>query len=257
MTRFRDYGDVSDAIHDWSKHHDSSPLEKGIQAAWDDLTCSDTLNSLLNINNSWNHCRLHAAQESHIAAWSEAFPIASVGNLLSPDELRITTPSELVPKSLKAQNAPVAKLLMSWDSMVSPILKMQAASQGIQPSTPSSRGHWPALVSPLPWSLSAWLTMEGGRMTWLWAPGTEAGAWCGTQQLWTLLLRAIMKTPPDRLVLRRSFCKIHCSLSCAVLPCALVKYLVNRMAYDESTAWFRVQHWLKPLHSCKLSLPTD
>jgi len=31
----------------------------------------------------------------------------------------------------------------------------------------------------------------------------------------------------------RSFCQIHCSLSCAVLPCALVKYLFNRMAYDE------------------------
>ena len=98
----------------------------------------------------------------------------------------LQSPSELLPKSLKAQNA-AAKLLMSWGSMASPILKMQAASQGIQPSTPSSRGHWLALVSPLPWSLSAWLTMEGGRMAWLWAPGTEAGAWCGTQQLWTLL----------------------------------------------------------------------
>jgi len=32
-----------------------------------------------------------------------------------------------------------------------------------------------------------------------------------------------------------------------VLPCALAKYPVNRMAYDESTAWFRVQHCLKPL----------
>jgi len=32
-----------------------------------------------------------------------------------------------------------------------------------------------------------------------------------------------------------------------VLPCALVKYLVYRMAYDESTAWFHVQHCLKPL----------
>jgi len=36
-----------------------------------------------------NHCRLLTAQNSHTAAWSEAFPIASVGNLLSPDELRI------------------------------------------------------------------------------------------------------------------------------------------------------------------------
>jgi len=72
-----------------SKHHDSSPPEKGIQAAWDDLACRDTLNSLLNTNNPWNHCQLLAAQESHTAAWSEAFPIASVGNLLSPDKLRI------------------------------------------------------------------------------------------------------------------------------------------------------------------------
>jgi len=79
------YGDVNDAIDDWSKHHDSSPLEKGTQAAWDDLACRDTLNSLLNTNNAWNHCRLLAAQESHTAAWSEGFPIASVGNLLSPE----------------------------------------------------------------------------------------------------------------------------------------------------------------------------
>ena len=85
------YGDVNNAIDDWSKHHDSSPQEQGegTQAAWDDLTCRDTLNSLLNTNNPCNHCWLLAAQESHTAAWSEAFPIASVGNLLSPDELRI------------------------------------------------------------------------------------------------------------------------------------------------------------------------
>jgi len=48
---------------------------------------------------------------------------------------------KLVPKSLKAQDAAVAKLLMSWSSMASPVLKMQAASQGTQPSTPSSSGH--------------------------------------------------------------------------------------------------------------------
>ena len=87
--------------------------------------------------------------------------------------------------------------------MASSVLKMQAASQGIQPSTSSSKGHWLTLVSPSPWSLSAWLTMKGGRMAWLWAPGTKVGAWCGTQQLWTLLFRATItiKTPPDRLVL--------------------------------------------------------
>jgi len=97
---------------------------------------------------------------------------------------------------------------MSWGSMASPVLKMQAASQGIQPSTPSSRGHWPALVSPPLWSMLAWLMMEGGRMARLWAPGREAWAWCGTQRLWTLLLRATIKTPPDSLVLRPQNAKI-------------------------------------------------
>ena len=75
----------------------------------------------------------------------------------------LQSPSELVPKSLKARNATVAKLLMSWDSMDSPVLRMQAASQGIQPSTPSSRGHWPALVPLLPWScqLDKWQKEAG------------------------------------------------------------------------------------------------
>ena len=53
----------------------------------------------------------------------------------------LQSPSELVPKSLKVQDAAVAKLLMSWGSMASAVLKMQTASQGTQPSTPSSRGH--------------------------------------------------------------------------------------------------------------------
>jgi len=47
------------------------------------------LNTLLNTNNPWKHCRFLAAQESHTVAWSEAFPLANVGNLLSPDELCI------------------------------------------------------------------------------------------------------------------------------------------------------------------------
>jgi len=44
----------------------------------------------------------------------------------------LQSPSELMPKSLKARNAAAEKLLMSWCSMASPVLKMlQAASQGI------------------------------------------------------------------------------------------------------------------------------
>jgi len=44
--------------------------------------------------------------------------------------------SDLVPKFLKAQNAAMAKLLMSWGCMGSSSLKTQAVSPGIQPSTP-------------------------------------------------------------------------------------------------------------------------
>ena len=119
----------------------SSPLEKGTQAAWDDLACRDALNSLLNTNNPWNHCRLLAAQESHTAAWSEAFPIASVGNLLSPDELRIAIALRTGAKILESSRCRCGKVVDELGSMASPVLKMQAASQGTQPSTPSSRGH--------------------------------------------------------------------------------------------------------------------
>jgi len=34
----------------------------------------------------------------------------------------LQSPSELVPKSSKAQNAAAAKLLMSWGSMASPVI---------------------------------------------------------------------------------------------------------------------------------------
>jgi len=43
-----------------------------------------------------------------------------------PNEFHIAIPSEPMPKYLKAQNATAAKLLMNWDSMASPVLKMQA-----------------------------------------------------------------------------------------------------------------------------------
>ena len=47
------------------------------------------------------------------------------------------------------------------------------------------------------------LTNDGRRPDGLTlGPWSEAWAWCGTQQLWTLLLRATIKTLPDRLVLR-------------------------------------------------------
>jgi len=120
---------------------DSSPLEKGIQAACDDLACTDTFNSLLNTNNPWNHCRLLVAQESHNVVWSEEFPIASVGNLLSPDELRISIALRTGAKIFKSTKCRCSKIVDELGFHGLSCQKMQATSQGIQPSTPSSRGH--------------------------------------------------------------------------------------------------------------------
>jgi len=81
--------EVINATDAWSAIHDSSPRQRETQSAWDDLACKDAVAALLDTPSPWNHCWLLIAQKSHTAASSEAFPIASVGNLLSPDELRI------------------------------------------------------------------------------------------------------------------------------------------------------------------------
>jgi len=81
--------EVNDATDARSEHQYSSPLQKEIQSARDDLPCRDLLNALLNARSPGDKCRLLSAQESHIAAWSEAFPIAKVGNLLNAEELHI------------------------------------------------------------------------------------------------------------------------------------------------------------------------
>ena len=83
------HGEVINAADAWSALHDSSPWQKETQSAWDDIACRDSLAALLDTPNPWNHCQLFTAEKSHTAAWAEAFPIASVGNLLSTDELRI------------------------------------------------------------------------------------------------------------------------------------------------------------------------
>ena len=48
----------------------------------------------------------------------------------------LQSPSEPVPKILKAQNVAAEELLVSWGYMDTPVLKMQAASLYNQPSTP-------------------------------------------------------------------------------------------------------------------------
>ena len=164
-----------------------SEKQKETQSAWDDLACRDSLAALLDTTSPWNHCRLLTAQKSHTAAWSEAFPIASVGNLLSPDELQPAIALRTGANTFESTECRCGSLLTGWDVMASPALRMRAASPDIQPWTPSSNDHWPALVSPLSLIPLAWQKIEEGLMVWPWTPGKEEGALCGTRQLWTPL----------------------------------------------------------------------
>jgi len=74
----------------------------------------------------------------------------------------LQSPSELVPKSLKAQNAAAAKLLMSLGSiMASPVLKLQAASQDIHSAINSILKtvidpHWSPLYFGTCWPDQWW-----------------------------------------------------------------------------------------------------
>jgi len=102
------HGEVINATVTWSALHDSSPQQKETQSAWDNLACRDSLTALLDTPSPWNHCRLLTAQKSHTAAWSEAFLIASIGNLMSSQS---QLPCELVPIFSKARNAAVRSLL--------------------------------------------------------------------------------------------------------------------------------------------------
>jgi len=138
-----------------------------MQAAWDDHACLDSLNNLLNSISPWNDCQLFPAQESHSSAWSEAFPSPRLETSSALMGSILQSPTELVPKSSKAQNADAAKLSMSWGSIASAVLKMQGVSLDILPSTASSKDYNLALISPLPWSLSAWNMIEGGQMYWI------------------------------------------------------------------------------------------
>ena len=89
--------------------------------------------ALLDTPSPWNHCRLLTAQKSHTAAWSEAFPIASVGNLLSPDALRIAIALRTGANIFKSTQCHCVKFVDKLGFMASPALRMRPASPDIQP----------------------------------------------------------------------------------------------------------------------------
>jgi len=183
------HGEEITATDAWSVFHDSSPRRKEAQWAWDDLACRDSLAAPLNTPSPWNHCRLLTAQKNHTAAWSETFPIASVGNLLSPDELRIAI-------ALRTG----AKIFESTECRCGECVD-RLGLHGL--SCIKNTGRFPrhsAINSILKWSLTRIglpSVLEPVGLTRDRRPGgltlnldTGAGALYGTRQLWTPLLKA-------------------------------------------------------------------
>jgi len=145
-------------------HHD--------KREWDDLACRDSLNTLLNTNNPWNHCQLLTAQVSHSAAWSEAFPIANVGNLLSPDELCIAIALRTGVKIFESAKCRCDKIVDELGNHGLSCTKMQAASKTFSHQLLPQRvvdPHLPSTLEP------GCLRNDGRKPDGLtWASGTEA-----------------------------------------------------------------------------------
>jgi len=138
------YGDINDAIDEWSEHHDSSPLQRKYKQPG--MISPAEIHSIpyqtpITLGTTAGYLPHKKATSLPVYSGQKRsqLPVLETCSALMSSVLQLA--SELVPKSLKAQNSAAAKLLMSWESMASPLRKMQAASQGIQPSTPSSRGH--------------------------------------------------------------------------------------------------------------------
>ena len=166
------HGEVINTTDAWSALYDSSPWPKETQSAWvtslaeiHSLSCS-TPQALGTTDGYSLHRKtklLPGQKPSQLLASETCWGLMS-------SELQL--PSEPVPIFSKARNAAVVSLLTGWGFMACPTIRIRAASPDIQPSTLSSNGHWPALVSPLSWSLLAWRGIEEGLIVWPWTLGT-------------------------------------------------------------------------------------
>jgi len=199
----------------------------------------------------------------------------------------LRSPSELVPKSFKAQNAATAKWLMRATINTLPDrlvllpqrLRPQNAKNIMTSKAITTFNQWQLrplvrVASPLP---PFWVVLQRNLLMRLVTPGSNSGSTSVCPWLWSvetlpaywpvckfdLLLPVLFLVASNVLTTiiayhlpwitcsfflpnPCSFCKIHCSVRCAVLPCALVKYIVSHIAYDKSTAWCHVPHCLKP-----------
>jgi len=182
------HGEVINATDAWSALHDSSPRQNETQSAWDDLACRDSLAALLDSPSPWNHCRLLTAQKCHTAAWStKAFPNASVGNQLSPNELRIAIALRTGANIFESTECRCGKFVdrLGFHGL-SCITNAGRFPRHSAINSILKRSLTRIVVSPLSLSTLAWWKIEG-PMVWPWTPGTEAGALYGTRQLWTPL----------------------------------------------------------------------
>jgi len=151
------HAEIKNATDVSSQHHDPSPLQKEIQSAWDDLACRDSL--YVSTKSPWVHCRcrLLVAQVSHTAAWLEAFPLSNVGNLLSPDDLRIAIALRTGAKIFESTKCRCGKIVD-----VLGLNGLSCTKNG--PHTFSHQLYSQKIINPMDVTLGAWY--RGQSLVW-------------------------------------------------------------------------------------------
>ena len=81
--------DIDTALSLWSREFENKPAKVTSQQAWDEIASRHRKISMVTNASQWERSRLHAASSPHSGAWLHALPVSSLGNLLTPDELRI------------------------------------------------------------------------------------------------------------------------------------------------------------------------
>jgi len=105
----------------------------GLQLPWDDLVFSaGTLKTLLRASDPWKKGRLLLVQESHIAAWSESFPVPTSANCFALISFALLLHSGMVPQFIKQQYVDEIESLTTKGSMDSLAPGTQATSTDIQ-----------------------------------------------------------------------------------------------------------------------------
>ena len=147
------HGEAKNATDTWSKHHDSSPLQKEIQSIWDDLNCRDSVT---------NPCTRKSHYCCMVRSHFQSQTLETCSTLVSSIHIAIALQTSA--KNFVRTKCHCSKIVdkLGLHAMGAHALKTQAAFRDIQPSTPFSGDHKLAFISLPPLSPLAWQGIGAG-----------------------------------------------------------------------------------------------